>query len=459
MFEDVEDLADRWELDAIDPDVWEPIPAAELASIGAWCFPEDPDLGIPAGFDDWILQSQLHPVDDHTLAVLNATPHEQLSREGLSLKLVQLCAVATYVDLLRADVTAVIAGPRPTTARERLDDFAAHEVAVATRSSVYAADRQIWLARDLTSRLVRTADAMRRGEITAAQATALSEATSQLDPDVAQQIEDRMLRYSHRQDLTLFRASLRRWVAKLDPDFTTKAKAARAEVEVTHTAFADGTGQLYIRGPLELTTTIHMAMTAHAAKTKHELGGTIDQRKLAGLRDWAEQAWNAPDTPRHHGRLPTVNLLFNATAMLGLNDEPAVIPGVGAVPADVARWLIADGAPIRKMLIDPITGQLLDYGTQTYTVPPGLADYLIARHITSASPHSNTDARNSDMEHNRPHDQGGATNPMNVTPVDRRWHRAKTHAGWTYQKDDQTGVVTWTSPTGLTCQIDPYDYR
>jgi hypothetical protein len=64
------------------------------------------------------------------------------------------------------------------------------------------------------------------------------------------------------------------------------------------------------------------------------------------------------------------------------------------------------------------------------------------------------------MEHNIPHHHGGPTNPTNTTPVDRRWHRAKTHAHWTYQKDPASGTVTWTSPTSsLTCEIHPYDYR
>ena len=106
-----------------------------------------------------------------------------------------------------------------------------------------------------------------------------------------------------------------------------------------------------------------------------------------------------------------------------------------------------------------MTGHLLDYGQRTYTVPPALADFLIAKNVTSATPHSSVDARVTDMEHNLPHDQGGPTDPINCTPTDRRWHRAKTHGGWRYQKRDD-GAVIWTSPTsGQSCQIDPYDYR
>lgn len=446
--------------EGIDPAEWEPIPANVLGEIGGWDIPDvaGEPVAVPAGLDDLIHEAQLRPLGVETLPLLLATPPELLSDQGRSLGLQVLTRLSRTIDAVRTEFTAAIAGPPPVTARERLDDFAAHEVAVATLCSVYAADRQIWLARDLAGRLTATAEAMRRGEISLQQATALSEATGKLDVEVARAIEARVLRNSHRQDLRLFKAALLRWVAKLDPDFTKRAKEARAEVEVQHRAFEDGTGLLSIRGPLEITTTIHMAMTAHAAKTKDELGGTIDQRKLAGLRDWAELAWDAPDTPRQHGRLPSVNIVIDLATLLGLRNYPAEIPGIGPIPAAAARWLLADGATMRRLVIDPMTGQLLDYGTKTYVVPPDLADFLVAKNVTSASPHSSVDAHGTDMEHRTPHDQGGPTNTINVTPIDRRWHRAKTHANWTYVKRDD-GAVVWTSPTGLSAQIDPYDYR
>jgi hypothetical protein len=325
---------------------------------------------------------------------------------------------------------------------------------------VYAADAQIGFARDLAERLQATAAAMADGRITERQARALSEATCHLDVDVAREIEAKLLQFSHRQDLTLFRGSLRRWLAKLDPEFTARATTARAECVVEHTAGDDGTGELYVRGPLEITTAVSMALTAYAAKTRPDLGGTAPQRKLAGLRDLTDRYLASPDCPTRHGRPPAVNVTIDLATLLGLRDGVAEIPGVGAIPADVARWLLADGAPLRRWVIDPDNGQLLDYGTTTYLVPPALADHLIAKNIRSASPHSNILAVGADMEHNIPHHRGGPTNPINTTPIDRRWHRAKTHAGWRYVKDPETGVVTWRSPTSsLTCQIDPYDYR
>jgi hypothetical protein len=441
----------------IDPSEWEPIPADELAAVGPWDFADaaGEPIPVPAGFDDWVHESQAQPVGDHTLALLNATPYELLSDEGRSLTLSQLDAVSTYVEALKVRLLARMAGPRP---ESPCDDFSAHEVAVATRCSVYTAYDKIAFARDLGGRLAATLEAMHRGEISWAQARALSEATCHLDVAIAREIEARLLRYSRRQDLTLFKASLRRWVARLDPDFAIRAAQSRHECVATHTAHGDGTGELYLRGPLEITTENSMALTARAAKTKASLGGTAAQRKLAALRDWAEIDLAAPDTPKRHGRTPSVVVTIDLATLLGLRDGPAEIPGVGPVPASAARWLLADGAPLRRLVTDPTSGRLLDYGQRSYVVPPALAEFLVAENIRSASPHSAIDAGLADMEHNVPFQQGGATDALNVTPVDRRWHRAKTHGGWSYDKRSD-GSVVWTSPSGLTCTVDPYDYR
>ncbi|HTR70489.1 MAG TPA: hypothetical protein VMH41_09730 [Mycobacteriales bacterium] len=107
------------------------------------------------------------------------------------------------------------------------------------------------------------------------------------------------------------------------------------------------------------------------------LGGTSDQRKLTALLEASLAGLDDPSLPRAHGRHSVVNITIDLPTLLGLRNNPAEIPGVGPIPASVAR----------------------------------------------------------------------------------RWHRAKTHAGHTYLKDRRTAIVTWQLPTGLTCRIDPYDYR
>lgn len=442
---------------ATEPDSWD-----ELGSppVDAW-------VGVEGFFESWeqpeigdaVWLAQQKPLGPDTIPLLTAVPFAELTSTARSNALKRLTEYSAYLESLKADLTAAIAGPEPDSERARRDDFSPEEIAVATNSSVYAADEQIAFARDLRGRLAATWAALREARISPMQARRLSERTRHLPVDVARELEAKMLRYAHRQSLANFTRSLDRWLAKLDPDWTHRARQARREITVDHRAHDDGTGELFIRGPLEDTMTIHEALLAHAVRTKPVLGGTRAERKFAGLRDWAEAALAEPDLPTKHGRVPTVNVTIDLATLLGLRKGIAEIPGAGAIPSEAAAWLLADGAPLRRLVIDEITGQLLDFGTATYGVPPRLADLLIARHVTSATPHSTVPADGCDMEHNIPHHQGGPTNPINVTPVERRWHRAKTHGDWHYEKDPETGIVTWRSPTGLTCIIEPYDYR
>jgi hypothetical protein len=409
--------------------------------------------------DDLVVVARQAGLGPHTLALLTARPITELSPSARSLALARLTELQSYVEALRLRLVAAIAGPEPATLAERQDDFSPHEVAVASKTSVYAADTTIALARDLSGRLRATARAMSEGSVTAAQARVLSEGTAHLDPELTAEIEGNLLKYSHRQSLAAFRASLRRWLAKKDPAWTTKAERERREVVVHHQPRDDGTGELFLRAPLEITSVIDQALQVCAARSKPELGGTTDQRKLAALRDWADGLLTGQEAPTQHGLPVRVDIVVAASTMLGHDDQPAEIPGVGAIPASAAFWAIADGAEIRCLLVEKTSGRLKAIDPTVYQVPPALAELLIKRHLTSSAPHSNIPAAGCDMEHNIPHNKGGPTDPINVTPVDRRWHRPKTHAGWTYTKDPETDVVTWTSPiSGLTCQIHPYDY-
>jgi hypothetical protein len=115
-----------------DPAEWDPIPAAELTSIGAWDLPDvaGGPVAVPAGLDELIHEAQLRPVGLGTLPLLVSTPFELLSEEGRSLALRRLSEYAGYLDGLKAELTAVIAGPVRTSLCASREDFAAHEVAV-----------------------------------------------------------------------------------------------------------------------------------------------------------------------------------------------------------------------------------------------------------------------------------------------------------------------------------------
>ncbi|MGN6475176.1 MAG: DUF222 domain-containing protein [Mycobacteriales bacterium] len=452
---------------------------AVLLTPPGWDEPDPPDLGdwqpipdevwnelpdlIPfwadeAGIsinDDPVREACDLPLGPHTLRLLTTTPVGELSPAAKAWALLRAGELISHIEGFRAELTASLAGPKPA---DPAEDWATFDVSVANKCSPYAADRQVAFARALAGRLSATREALQDGRITERQARLLSEETAHLNDEIALDVEQHLLKYSHRQDFPRFSASLRRWLSRLDPDFVKRAINARSQVTVEHVAGDDGTGKLYIDAPLEKTALIDTALRAYAAATKSSRGGTADERKLDALVAWAESYLTSEGAPRRHGRAYGVQLVVDAPTMFGLANHPAEIPGYGMVPAEAALELLAEGSPLRRLIIDEHDGHLLHYGTKTYLAPPPLADHLIALYQTAASPHTGVPAAGCDMEHNTPHLAGGTTDPDNNSPVDRRWHRAKTHAGWTYVKNkDQS--VTWTSPHGLTETVYPHDYR
>jgi 5-methylcytosine-specific restriction endonuclease McrA len=89
-----------------------------------------------------------------------------------------------------------------------------------------------------------------------------------------------------------------------------------------------------------------------------------------------------------------------------------------------------------------------------------MRELVILRDRHCVFPWCATDARTCDLDHivaYRPPDEGGPpsqTNPLNLAPLCRRHHRAKTFTGWTYRRR-RDGTYTWTSPHGRTSAVGP----
>ena len=131
---------------------------------------------------------------------------------------------------------------------------------------------------------------------------------------------------------------------------------------------------------------------------------------------------------------------------LGLAENPAQLAGYGPIPASVARVLSSD-AKWRRFVTDPVSGNLLDYGRETYLPPQHLVDFLTARDRTCRFPSCSQPARVTDIDHAQPWEEGGKTSAANLGLLCRRHHRMKTHDGWKLQSHDD-GSCTWTSPVG-----------
>ena len=132
--------------------------------------------------------------------------------------------------------------------------------------------------------------------------------------------------------------------------------------------------------------------------------------------------------------------------MLGLAENPGQLAGYGPIPASLARELASDGK-WKRFITDPLTGNLLDYGRQSYEPPQALVDFILARDQVCRFPGCRQPGRVSDIDHAISWETGGETSAANMGLLCRRHHRIKTHEGWSLESHSD-GSCTWTTPAG-----------
>jgi hypothetical protein len=157
-----------------------------------------------------------------------------------------------------------------------------------------------------------------------------------------------------------------------------------------------------------------------------------------------------------------LDLVMDLPTFLALRDADSPgsveLRGAGPLSSDVVRDLLADpdvAVTIRRLVTDPITGHLLDYGRRTYEVPERLREFIIARDRTCRFPGCRRRADLSQIDHATPWDDGGQSNPANLGALCVRHHQLKTHAGWQITESKADGSCMWTSPHGRRYDHDP----
>ena len=142
-------------------------------------------------------------------------------------------------------------------------------------------------------------------------------------------------------------------------------------------------------------------------------------------------------------------MLIDLPTLLGLADHPGEIPGYGPVPAPMARAMARDRDWIRWTL-DPATGQLLDRGAKTYRPSDKLRAFVADRDRVCGFPGCHRPAAQCDCDHIVTFAHHGQTTRINLGPLCRQHHNAKTHGLWKLTYHPDTGTKTWTSPLGKT---------
>jgi hypothetical protein len=158
-----------------------------------------------------------------------------------------------------------------------------------------------------------------------------------------------------------------------------------------------------------------------------------------------------------------VQLVIDLQTLRGEIDRACLLDGQ-PVPADIGREVAGYAKAFRRMVTDPVTGHLLDYGRTTY-LPAPLRTYVMARDDDCRAPgcHSRTPS-NPQMDHAIRFPDGPST-PTNTGGECLPTHQLKTAGYATIENSAADGSCDWITAWGQRVHIparpflhDPADH-
>ena len=365
---------------------------------------------------------------------------------------------------LRQRAIAAGAGLQPSEGEGPLygvDEAEREDVSTALRLAPATAQSRIDIARTLVNNLPNTCSALATGEISAAHATVIAReaaiAIRNGAPDsVIFEVEQRAISFAELHTPGQVAARVRTDIAKAIPEeFEEMTSRATALRRVSCYNEADGMSTVVAILPAADAQIVMNSIEAfilrqdqlHLSQNKSDTDRTIDQKRADALSTICSNFLSEiSETVTPQRRPLTVNVTVDLPTLLGLAENPGQLAGYGPIPASVARELASD-AKWKRFITEPQTGNLLDFGRESYEPPQHLKDFLIARDRTCRFPGCRRSALLSDLDHAESWESGGSTSPENIGALCRRHHRLKTHDGWRIQSFSD-GSCTWTSPLG-----------
>jgi hypothetical protein len=471
--------------------------------------------GNLTGPEELLVRIQAKPGSYENLGRLIEIDPKRLSPSGKIDYLAALEKQYSWLYSLIQEATLAIAGNEPSMAEniwEGVDESEREDVATALRLSPNTAQTRIDVARTLSKFLPGTCSALANGEISSSHATLIARETAEaiergVDPVVISEVESKALAHAEFHTAAQVGRKLKALFAKYAPEkFEERVQIARDTRRVSIYPEGDGMSTLLALLPSEDAQLVYLAlneMVAMETEAKSNFSYSDDSNENADSQSLSAKDVRSMDMKRadalatlaidflnrvsgntnsemqrgdiedkngqrldREGRFKGLldigitkrkpvylNLTMDLPTLLGLKENPAELVGFGPIPASIARKLAAD-AKWRKFITDPLTGNLLDMGRDSYLPSQALVDFLSARDRTCRFPGCSQSVRIGDVDHAIPWDEGGQTNPGNLGFLCRRHHRLKTQGGWRLESDSD-GSCTWISPRGKRYFVPP----
>lgn len=354
----------------------------------------------------------------------------------------------------------------PEGPRDEWDDLRSAGLDVAARLSLAPStgERRVGLARQLVEELPGTFIALANGAIDYRRASAIADAVVGLRHEQVTAVEEMVLPRAGDRTVSQHRAAVERAVIAADPaDAHRRHQRAARRRRVDFLLEGDGMGEVRAELSAEGLAMVRAALDSAAvgmtsANPSDER--TVDQRRADALVELARlslaSGWlsgvvdqlgelggiKLAAAQRHR---PSIQVTVPMSTLFGLDEEPAELAGYGPICACVARRLAAEGT-WRRLVTDPVTGALLDYGRTTYRPPQELVDFVTARDQTCRAPGCQQPAHRCQIDHTTPFPVG-PTSEGNTGPFCLRHHNLKTHGKWRIEQP-APGVFVWNSPSG-----------
>jgi Domain of unknown function (DUF222)/HNH endonuclease len=341
----------------------------------------------------------------------------------------------------------------------RIEDAVREEVAAALRWSTGAAHARIDQARLLAGPLTATAAALAAGEISLGHVGAIADGARRFAhrwssaPDeraaftaACARLQERVLPTARRGNLSMTRRAVTRAVLSIDAvGEARRRREARCTRDVYVIDELDGISTVVARLATEQAHALMAAVDAAAAGAAAPTAGERRADALAGL----VMSGGAEGSSASHVRLDVV---VGLDQLLGDDPSGAVeLRGSGSVSMGLLCALLADPdttATMRRLVVDPCSGHLLDVGRRTYEVPRRLREYIAMRDRRCRFPGCGRRADRCQVDHAIAWDDGGATSPDNLGALCVRHHQLKTFGGWDVVDSRADGSCTWVSPRG-----------
>ncbi|MFI7119393.1 DUF222 domain-containing protein [Amycolatopsis sp. NPDC049868] len=321
----------------------------------------------------------------------------------------------------------------------------AQEVALALSVTDNHAGALVAAADALSGRLPRTLNLMDEGKLAGFSAMKVATATAWLSDEDARAVdallEDRIAEKNPDQ----VRKAANHAANTIDPEGAGKrAEHHREGRRLTLRHGETGVASIEVEdGPVEKVAAAYQRIDREA----RALRGDGETRTLEQLR--ADVALDLLLVGQGGaGERSEVFLYMDLFTYLGLNDDPAELAGHGTIPAALARHIAGGGNTVlRRIITDPLSGQVLDLGRDRYRPTAGLAEFVRVRDRECRRPGCHRPAQACDIDHSPPWQHGGHTADTELIDLCRRDHRLKDEPGWTYHLAPD-GTLTITTPTG-----------